>query len=204
MPFFRNSNVLLIHIPKCGGSSLENYFIDTYQKKWTIQTLFCRTANLTMNGHSLQHCIYSELYDFREYFELDFNTLTIITAVRNPYHRVISDMFFFGILDVNDTPEVVEKKMKEFIESPSAYDNHKLPQIDYLLHEGKIDPKIKILKTETLTADMHELGYTDFDINVNVTYKDKIDYMSFFNRASLDYINSYYGKDFERFGYKKL
>lgn len=94
--------------------------------------------------------------------------------------------------------------MKEFIESTNTYDNHRLPQIDYLLHDDEINPKVKILKTETLTEDMYKLGYTDFDVNVNITHKNDRDYMAYFNRESLDYINSYYSEDFERFGYEKL
>lgn len=204
MPLFRNSNVLLIHIPKTGGSSLEDHFINTYQKKCSLQTLLFRGPNITINGHSPQHCTYSELYELREYFDLDFDTLTIITSVRNPYHRVISDMFFYHLLELDDTPEIVEKKIKEFIESPNTYDNHKRLQIDYLLHEGKIDPRIKILKTETLTEDMHKLGYMNFNVNVNVTHKDDKDYMLYFNRESLDYINKIYSRDFEIFVYEKL
>lgn len=204
MPLFRKSNVLLIHIPKTGGSSLEDYFINIYQKKCTFQTLLTKFTSVTINGHSPQHCTYSELYEFKEYFDINFDTLTIITAVRRPYDRIISDMFYFHLLNIDDTSEIVEKKMKEFIESPNNYDNHKKPQIDYLLHEGKINPKIKILKTETLTNDMYNLGYTDFDVNTNTTFKDKVDYMSYFNRNSLDYINTLYSEDFERFNYEKL
>lgn len=204
MPLFRKSNVLLIHIPKTGGSSIENYFIDTYQKRCTLQTLLFRGYNITINGHSPQHCTYSELYELRDYFDLDFDNLNIITAVRNPYHRLISDMFFYKLLNVDDSTDVAYQKIKEFIESENSYDNHKRPQLDYLLFNGSIDSRIKILKTESLTDDMHRIGYENFDVNINVTHKDKIDYMRFFNRESLDYVNKIYDKDFESFGYDKL
>ena len=146
MPLFRKANVLLIHIPKTGGSSIEDYFFSKYREKCTIQNLLVRYEDIKLNGHSPQHCTYSELYKMSEILDLNFDELEIISCVRNPYHRIISDLFFFNILDHEDTPDIVFQKIKNYLESENEYDNHKRKQIDYLLYEGKIDPKIKIFK----------------------------------------------------------
>jgi hypothetical protein len=44
----------------------------------------------------------------------------------------------------------------------------------------KINKKIIILKTETLTNDMHNIGFEDFNINDNVTKRNKINYFDLF------------------------
>jgi hypothetical protein len=48
---------------------------------------------------------------------------------------------------------------------------------------------------------MQSIGYSDFDINSNVTHKNDIDYMKYYNRNSLDLINTYYNEDFINFNY---
>lgn len=204
MPIFRSINVLLIHIPKTGGSSIEDYFIGNFQKKCTISNLLVRSDHLVIDGHSPQHSTYQELYDDREFLDLNFDKLTIITAVRRPYDRIISDMFFYHLLNKNDTSDVVCEKMKEFLKSPKSYDNHKKKQIDFLLYNGSIPDSIKILRTETLTEDMKSIGYDDFDVEVNVTHKKTLDYMAYFNRESLDLINEIYHDDFIQFGYEMI
>ena len=47
---------------------------------------------------------------------------------------------------------------------------------------------------------MHQLGYTDFNINVQSSHINK-DYMSFLNKQSIQLINKAYYKDFQYFGY---
>jgi hypothetical protein len=109
MPLFKIAKVLLIHIPKTGGSSIEDYFISMYQKRCTINTLLDRTGELNINGHSPQHFTFQEIYNKKDYLDLNLDELKIIAAVRNPYHRIISDLFFYKILKFEDTPEITEK-----------------------------------------------------------------------------------------------
>lgn len=204
MPVFRSINVLLIHIPKTGGSSIEDYFMGNFQKRCTISNLLVRSDHLVIDGHSPQHSTYQELYNDREFLDLDFDKLTIIASVRNPYHRIISDMFFYHLLNRDDDSDITYLKMKEFLDSPKSYDNHKKNQIDFLLYNGSIPQSIKILRTETLTEDMKSIGYSDFDVEVNVTHKKSVDYMTYFNRSSLDLINERYHEDFVQFGYEMI
>jgi hypothetical protein len=84
------------------------------------------------------------------------------------------------------------------------YDNHPLPQHLYLIDEkGKLPEDIYILNQKTLNADMHALGFTDFNIHSQINSQGGIDYLKFLNRESIYWINEYYKKDFEYFGYKK-
>jgi len=288
MPFFEKNKVLLIHIPKTGGTSIEKYFsqkfniklgpkqlyfsyyantIDSeltkYRKNWKhvlhntkknnnySTNNFKRVISFTSVDslddinrenipefkqfkkvriskelqHSLQHLTWSEMVRYNEIlFEnesdrrvtaespYDRNEYEILTVVRNPYDRVISELIFRGIIN-NETlhrPKIVFNKLKKFLEKQDdIFDNHKLPQYLYLLNEvGQIIENITILHTETLTDDMRRIGYTDFNHHFQVS-KCKIKsgitkYSEALNRASIDLINSYYKRDFELFNYQML
>jgi len=67
---------------------------------------------------------------------------------------------------------------------------------------------IIILRTETLTADMKHIGFTDFNYNLQ-TSKSSLEpketkYSAALNKKSIQLINDYYKRDFELFGYTIL
>lgn len=204
MPYFSKANVLLIHIPKTGGTSIEDYFYSKFNIKKTIDTLW---SNLTiqLNSHSLQHCTYLELYERKDYFDIDFDKVKIIASVRNPYYRIVSDLFFNNMIKKNTEQSIVFEKIKEFLINPTKYDNHSRPQYEYLFdNNNKINEKIHIIKNENLTESMKKLGYEDFDIWENCSYKNYFDYTTLLNNDSIKLINGFYSKDFELFGYNKI
>jgi hypothetical protein len=203
MPYFKTINILFIHIPKTGGTSIENYIYSKYNIKRTLSSLYSNLI-FTFNNHSYQHSTYLELYTNKDYLEIDFDNLKIISVVRNPYYRIISDLFFFKLIDLEMTQEQIFDKIKFFLETDNfIYDNHKIEQYKYLLNsEGEIDNKIIIMKTENLKNDMINIGFEDFDYNVNITHRNKINYMDLLNANSMKLINKFYQKDFEYFNYE--
>ena len=117
-------------------------------------------------------------------------------------------MFFFNYINKNNTPsqsQVFDAINYKYLNQFGHHDNHKRPQYQFVIDEqtGKLIDKLIILKTETLTKDMHQLGYTDFNINVQSSHINK-DYMSFLNKDSIQLINRAYYKDFQYFGYEML
>jgi hypothetical protein len=96
-------------------------------------------------------------------------------------------------------------KIKYYLESNDKYDNHVLPQYLYLIsNDNIIDNNIIIMKTETLIDDMIKNGFDDFNLNINVTYRNKIDYIKLLNHDAIKLINEFYKKDFEYFGYEMI
>jgi hypothetical protein len=210
MPYFKTNdlNLLLIHIPKTGGTSIENYFFSKYNIKRDISALWLFLPSEIEIGSgfnkniSLQHQTYETIYKFRNELNVDFEDLKVIAVVRNPYERAISDLFFNKLITVDTTPEEVYDIIKnKFI--PMNPDNHALPQYMYLMFENKLLTGIDILNTETLTEDMKKIGYTDFDLHDN-TNLHKVDYYKYLNKESIKLINLYYKLDFVYFNYKMI
>ena len=94
MPYFRNKHILFIHIPKTGGSSVENLLSenDIMSLKTPCDPTLLPSPYNTV---TLQHQLYTTIYQYREKFKIEFNDkLRIFAIVRNPYHRLVSELFW--------------------------------------------------------------------------------------------------------------
>ena len=211
MPYFKNDdvNILLIHIPKTGGTSLERYFSDKFSIPLNINSLYTLTRNKTLLNEniiinsSLQHITYNQMVKYNKVFNIDFNNIKIITVVRNPYERIISDLFFFKKIKVTSSKEEVFNIIKEYLLS-KCYDNHNIPQHYFLKDDTeKQITNIHILRTENLTNDMKNLGYNNFNKVCNKN-PNKINYYDYLNKKSIKTINKFYDLDFILFNYDKI
>jgi len=208
MPYYKDINLLFIHIPKTGGTSLEQYL----QKK-TRQTVYSvfNSSNVLfekfkLKTPSLQHLTYKEILEYKDMLNVDFDEkLKIITIVRNPYDRIISDLFFNDLINENSTaPQVYEVIQKYIYQDYYDHDNHNKPQYEFLIDDNNsIIPNIAIFKTETLTPDLIKYGYDDFNLNFHSNKKNikKDKYANYLNNDSIKLINDFYKKDFELFNY---
>uniref|UniRef100_A0A6C0AR95 Uncharacterized protein n=1 Tax=viral metagenome TaxID=1070528 RepID=A0A6C0AR95_9ZZZZ len=237
MPYFKSDqiNLLLIHIPKTGGTSLETYFSSKYNisldekslytnleldqdiLKLNIQLFsymlpelykyianYIEKKNIDINS-SLQHLKYSEILTYKDFFQIDFDNLKILSVVRNPYTRLVSDLFYYNLIDTDTSKDTVYETITKCLESANGtYDNHFIPQYTYITDEnGVLIDNLQLLKQETLNENMTSLGYDDFNLLL-LKNKNTIDYYSYLNSNSIALINSFYDKDFELFGYSKL
>ncbi|NBU96778.1 MAG: hypothetical protein EBS19_00970 [Spirochaetia bacterium] len=137
-----------------------------------------------------------KLYENKEYFNIKFGKkLKIISVVRNPYERIMSELFYRGTVKPGDSPDKVYEMLRWLVST--NIDNHTTPQHTY------IDGPLIILHTETLEKDMHDLGFTDFHVVANQN-EYNVNYYDYLNVNSIEFINRYYRVDFERFGYTML
>jgi hypothetical protein len=208
MPYFKNENInlLFIHIPKTGGTSLEQYFSKKYNIQLNYESLwsYSKEDKEKLNiKSSLHHLTFNEIYKYKDLFNIDFNYLKIITIVRNPYERIVSDLFWYKLININSTCEEVFEVIKNYIKSPN-YDNHNIPQYLFVIDgNGKVFKNIKIFCTNTLNYDMINAGYKDFNVKNNSNNLE-IDYFNYLNNDSIELINSFYDNDFMIFKFNKI
>lgn len=199
MPYYESIKVLFIHIPKTGGTSMEKFL-----KSKSKQTLYSSNPKnniLPVKNVSLQHQTFKTIFENRRVLKVNFREIRIITIVRNPYYRIISDLFWNKLMSIDTPPEKVFEIMSRYIKK--HYDNHNLPQYKFLTLDDKtIAPQITIFKTESLTQDAIKFGFEKFPQNrANTGKESHKKYMKYLNDDSLALINDVYKKDFELFDY---
>ena len=206
MPYFNNKdiNLLFIHIPKTGGTSLETYFKLKYNIPLNNNSLwdFSTDENIKIDS-SLQHITYKQMVQNNNILNIDFNNIKIISIVRNPYDRIVSDLFYNKLITPRTTQKDVFNIITKYLVS-DKYDNHNIPQYKFVTDDNEgIIQNIHILRTESLTNDMINLGYNDFNIFDNVN-KNKVNYYKYLNIDSILIINQFYHLDFILFNYNKI
>ena len=211
MPYFRNINTLYIHVPKTGGMSIEEYFFSKSSldknEKSIYGWYFDKPNRIRVpQERSLQHFTYQEILKEKHYFDFEENNnMIIIASVRNPFDRIVSDLFWSNKISPTSTKQEVAEAIDIYFHKNLAhpYDNHKLPQFKFFTDKfGNVLPNVKIVRTEYLKEDMHKLGYTDFDIHTNKNKTGlQIDYRSLLNEESVNAIIKFYKQDFTIFNY---
>lgn len=208
MPYFKNNkiNLLFIHIPKTGGSSVEKYFSVKFNiplnKKSLMSTEDIREySDKPEINSSLQHLYFNTIIKYKDFFKLDINNMKILAVIRNPYHKVLSDLFYLKKITIDSSQEEVYSNILIYLKE--NYDNHTTPQYKFITDEnGNLIENLILLHTENLNEEMKKLGYKDFNIKMNMN-PNLVDYDSYLNNNSINLINEVYEKDFELLKYIK-
>lgn len=202
MPYYRRVNLLFIHIPKTGGTVIE----DEIKKKFS-QELFSNYTNKLLeypySKISLQHQFYSTIYNYKKKIRLNLKNLKTFAVIRNPYDRIISDLFWYNLIKSSDTPEIVYNVIKNNYIDRDDLDNHNVPQYKFVTDKNSnLVSSIKIFRCETLNEDNDLLcKFLGFKINIKRNNVNK-NYDKYLNKMSIDLINNFYKKDFELFNYE--
>ena len=202
MPYYRKENLLFIHIPKTGGTVIEDAIT-----KYAPQSLYSDKTNILLdfpyNQKSLQHQFYTTLYQFKNKLNINFDNIKIFSIVRNPYDKIISDLLWYKLIKKDFTDEQVYNVIKNNYLYRDGLDNHNEPQYKFIVDENsELIKNIKIFRTETLNESNDDLSkFVGFNINIRKEGIDK-DYSNYLNKDSISLINLFYKKDFELFNYK--
>jgi len=129
MPIYHKDGktVMLVHIPKTGGTSIE----ETFRKEGWEESYFNPNA-----GERHQHAIFEtwSQWDPVQNREID----EIFTVVRNPEERLRSDVR--GAHPYPPTMEAYIERLTSYIhaykKNPNFRDNHIRPQWEYLPNDG--------------------------------------------------------------------
>lgn len=209
MPIIRMGTQLLYyaHVPKCGGSSIENYLMDR----------FGQVGFLNKQHHALPR---SQRWSQTSPQHIDLETLKRLfpegffdhcfTVVRHPIKRLIS-AYHFQIEVEHSTPANIsfsfwlEGLADTMAGDPFVYDNHTRPMVDLVPDNAKVFHLEHGL--DAIVPWLDELTGTDDaprvmgKANERKKTKKKTQVVEP-SKTDIDLIVELYAKDFERFGYE--
>jgi hypothetical protein len=204
MPYYPEANILFIHIPKTGGTVIEQEISKQFE-----QTLYSQVPNDVLDfpydSTSLQHQYYTTLHTFQDKVNVDFDNAKVFSVVRNPYTRIISDLFWLDLIKKNFTANQVYDVIKNNYLHRNDLDNHNQPQYLFVTDENNNPiPRIKIFKCERLNESNEILNnYLGINIDIRQTIEKK-EYLKYLNKDSIALINDFYKLDFLLFQYCML
>lgn len=211
MPYYqtKDTNLLFIHIPKTGGSSVEQFLARHYRLPLNPRHMCGRYGSGANIGEGfqynvyLQHQTYQVINKYKQNLHVNFDNIKFLTIVRNPYKKIMSALFFLRMVNVNTNPEQVFETIKSFLVYSKML-NFNTPQYQFLIDENEeLIKNLTIIRTESLDKDMIDLGYTKFNYKRRVN-RARVDYFKYLNADSIKLINETYAKDFEMFGYEMI
>ena len=142
MPVFRHGGKLIYfaHIPKCGGSSVEDYILERFgniallDNRFTAQprdSRWSRTSPQHVDWASLQRILPAEMFS------------AIFTVVRHPVARVVSAYHFQVDVERAVSPQVT---FADWLRDQAAaleadrfiLDNHFRPQVDFIPADARV------------------------------------------------------------------
>ena len=192
MPIFRSSTNLIYfaHIPKTGGSSIENVLKSITEIKISFH---CPKKDKfsTVSPQHIEYQSFSKIFP-ADFFDWEF------TVVRNPYERLVSE-YNMKRQDGISFAAFVRSALKRYKVYEYTRDNHIRPQIDFLspsmeifrLEDGLKAPiaraceKLKISSEFQLRHDRKSKSFKPYKLKSTLQEK----------------IVNHYRKDFEMFGY---
>ena len=219
------SNIIFIHYPKNMGSSIEYFLLKNLIKNKkefldkNMQYEYKKLHNYNENEFkqnfiSTHHQPLSYYISFLVKNNLDINKYKIFMIVRNPYSNIISKYKHFvyrkqfngTINDFITKKKFLNNKIYphfgkravDFIDYPDINIDIKFLKYEdidsisnYLYHELKIDDNI------------NNYNYNKSNDNLKNNNKYNID-ITDLSKKSIDIINKFFKKDFEKFGYKMI
>jgi hypothetical protein len=211
MPFFRTAGKICYfsHIPKTGGTSVEDYLIERFGSLAMLDRRFnflppaerwCQTSPQHIEWKSLQMILPLEFVD------------AVFAVVRHPIARIESGYHFQIQVEKSISPDTsfsdwLQDQVRMMKANPFALDNHMRPQVDFVpegaavFHlEFGLDPLVLYLDELAGNADgPRTIGHSNKSKKPRNT---EVPAWTKPSRADIDLLCDLYREDFDRFGYE--
>lgn len=204
MPIFKTGNkvVYYAHVPKCAGSSIEDYLTERFGPVSFLNRKYSPNRRRNWSASSPQHILAKDLEKLfaREFFDAGF------AVVRAPLKRFISAFHYHReqgerIAESTTINEWIAKVQTFDMYEHRKYDNHFLPQTAFVpswckafrLEDGlgHVETWLDQISGQSVAAsipDTFKGGYAE------TTYRDEF----------ISLVEGLYHKDYERFGYERV
>ena len=219
--------LIYVHVPKTGGVSIEEYLLDYFNYSRSIfnftDGLGYLNFNTANNGFRTQYpCMHYPLKDILKQakdYNVD-NNWTIFSVVRNPYYKLISELFFHPINSLSNHYHTISNnaKIRLINDSIDQYFNdldilknyhslHSYPQYKFF---EDVNVNYQIFKFEDgLYNAIDKLGFggNEFPHKMNMFQERRIPrpkYSNIITSYLVEIVNEKYQKDFEIFEYEML
>lgn len=195
MPLYRHHDraILLVHIPKTGGSSLEEILVHAgaaQALKFHKRLGFSASTPQHMQWDVLQRWVPDGFYDYS------------LTIVRNPFDRLASEYAWRA--RVSGKPIVafnpwVRKTLKRYDQNPYIHDNHIRPQVDF------VGPDVVVFKLEDGLDPVAKTAFDQLGLEYSAPQMPHVRKSTHqlieIEQATLGLVRAFYAADFATYGY---
>jgi chondroitin 4-sulfotransferase 11 len=176
---------VFIHIPKCGGTSVE------------------RALGIPLLNHD------TALERFKKIGPVRWTNRCRFTVVRNPYHRLASLFFYWEGTKIDPSENLQDRfaswlKRVERLFSDQHPNKHVLPQTWWISDQNGNSMIDIICKLESIDCDIQKVGKRlgrELRVHRIKANNTAINYDDLYNDESKAMVLRLYADDFERFGY---
>jgi hypothetical protein len=198
MPLFDKHNVIFIHIPKTGGTTISRMFGLEHSDR---KDIFYHHDGEVEWDHASARLIKSSNFDV-------YNKSDKFTFVRNPYDRVVSEFFFkkgcnddriidCSNIDFKDYVNFLYNNFENILSMKQCEKSHFLPQSHFVLDDVKIFYFENILNNIKSICRMYNLEIYD-----KIENKSQHEhYSSYYDKKLKNKIYDLYYEDFKIFNY---
>jgi hypothetical protein len=190
---FRDKLIFFVHIPKTGGSTVEELLVSYGAKqalKFHKRLGYSNSTPQHMHAAVYRKLIPKSFYDYA------------LALVRNPYARLASEYKWRSKLSGGQLPSFdqwILESLASLEESPYLYDNHMRRQSEF------VSPSVEIFRLEDgiekpIKAAIDALGIEPPAVEIHHAKKSTPEPLVLKGPAR-EAVVAYYAADFEAFGY---
>ncbi len=221
MPVYNKHKLIHIHIPKTGGTAIEELFHELGDMVWGPES-WVGQEHRNGRWYEYQHLSIAEL---RELSNSEYENHHAFAVVRNPYGRLVSDynwrlwisrahpkapVLAFDSFEafIRAIPEDINanwsRHMSDADQSTANFLIHVRPQHQYVVDTDGRDVVRSIVRYENIEIGIKEIFDRFRIINTKIRNPVRRNFVALYDRRMLDTVNELYEKDFEIFGYELL
>jgi hypothetical protein len=147
---------IFVHIPKCGGQSLEHMFLSDLGLAWKDKSklLMRRRKSAEQGPPKLGHLIASDYVACGYIDAEEFESYYKFSIVRNPHNRLLSAYNYLGFRDLVSFSYFVNTIVVNNLKNKDSWFWFLRPQVDFILDKNKQLLVNQIFKIENLAESL--------------------------------------------------